>query len=92
MLLNVVPLIISFFIFPVERRLPDDGILILETCESFNVTDDDEDEAPSTRAIDDDEGDLMLMLDITIESVEYMIGTTACERWNETSLNTAEDP
>ena len=83
---------ISFFIFPIERRLPDVGIIILEIWESFNVTDDDDDEAPSTREIDDDEGDLMLRLDMTIESVEYMIGTTACERWNEISLNTAEDP
>ena len=87
-------MMISFFILPIDKTLPDDGIIILEICESFNVTDDDDDDAPSTRDIDDadDWGYLMLIFDITILSVEYMMGTTACERWNDTSLSTADDP
>ena len=62
--------------------------MILQIYESFDVVGDaNDDEAASTREIDDDEGDLMLMLDITRESVEYMVVKTVYGQRSEVHLN-----
>ena len=62
--------------------------MILQIYESFDVVGDaNDDEAASTREIDDDGRDLMLMLDITSESVEYMVVKTVYGQRSEVHLN-----
>ena len=62
--------------------------MILQIYESFDVVGDaNDDEAASTREIDDDGRDLMLMLDITSESVEYMVVKTVYGQRSEIHLN-----
>ena len=55
--------------------------------DDYNDYNDDDDDDDSTREIDDDEGDLMLMLDITSESVEYMVVKTVYGQRSEVHLN-----